>query len=32
LHLFHKKHPEIKIIPTHCRKTHEALNLLQKSK
>ncbi len=32
LHLFHKKYPEINIIPTHCRKTHEALNLLQKSK
>lgn len=30
LHDFHKKFPEIKIIPTHCRKTHEALKLIQK--
>lgn len=27
LHNFHKKYPEIAIVPTHCRKTHEALEL-----
>jgi len=31
LHSFYKKNPEIKIIPTHCRKTHEALRLIHKS-
>jgi glyoxylase-like metal-dependent hydrolase (beta-lactamase superfamily II) len=30
LHNFYKKFPEIAIVPTHCRKTHDALGLYAK--